>query len=149
MWKILTLEAYVYLNGNYCRAGNDAKPMFAQVSRFILIACSSLILSGCNRIGLCTEEHVDTIVSPAGRYQVDIISKDCVGASPVQEVFLRRVQGVMKGRTAVAIFDASNPDKPVHLSVRWRDERNLLITARGAKVWSFHPNWHDVRIMER
>ncbi len=118
-------------------------------SRLLTIAICGLILSGCNRLGLCTEDHVDVVVSPTGRYQVEIVSKDCVGASPVQEVLLRRTQGMMKGRTAVAVFDASNADKPVHLSVRWRDERHLMITARGAKVWSFQPNWHDVRVMER
>ncbi|MGN6364834.1 hypothetical protein [Asticcacaulis taihuensis] len=118
-------------------------------SRPVIIAVCGLILSGCNRLGLCTEDHVNMILSPSGRYQVEIVSKDCVGSSPVQEVFLRRARGVMKGRTAVAIFDASNPDKPVHLSVSWRDERHLMITARGAKVWAFQPNWHDVWIMER
>ncbi len=123
--------------------------MCTGTSRLLTIVTCGLILSGCNRLGLCTEEHVDMIMSPTGRYQVEIVSKDCVGASPVQEVSLRRVQGLMNGRTAVAVFDASNADKPVHLSVRWRDERHLMITARGAKVWSFQPNWHDVRVMER
>ena len=118
-------------------------------SRLVIIAVCGLILPGCNRLGLCTEDHIDTILSPAGRYRVEIVSKDCVGSSPVQEVFLRRVQGAMNGRTAVAVFDASNPDKPVHLSVSWQDEGHLMITARGAKVWSFQPNWRDVRIMER
>ncbi len=117
--------------------------------RLVAAVICGLILSGCTRVGLCTEDHVDTILSPTGRYQVDIVSKDCVGSSPVQEVFLRRVQGMMNSRTAVAIFDASNPDKPVRLSVRWRDERHLVISARGARIWSFQPNWRDVRIMER
>jgi hypothetical protein len=123
--------------------------MCTGTSRFVIIAVCGLTLSGCNRLGLCTEDHVDMIMSQTDRYQVEIVSKDCVGTSPVQEVLLRRTQGLMSGRTAVAVFDASNPDKPVNLSVKWQDERHLIITAGGAKVWSFQPNWHDVRIMER
>lgn len=119
--------------------------------RLVIIAVPlcGLILPGCNRLGLCTEAHVDTIASPAGRYQAEIVNKDCLGASPVQEVLLRRTQGMLKGGTAVAVFDASNPDRPVRLSVRWQDERHLTVTAHGARVWSFQPNWRDVRIRER
>ncbi|MGN6208104.1 hypothetical protein [Asticcacaulis sp.] len=123
--------------------------MLALIFRFILIAGSSLILSGCNHIGLCTEEQVDTIDSPTGHYQAEVINKDCVWGSPVQEVFLRRTEGLMNGRTAVAIFDSSNPHKPVDLAVKWRGEHRIVITAHGAKVWSFQPNWRDVRVMER
>jgi len=115
---------------------------------FIAVICG-LILSGCNRLGLCTEADVDVIVSPSGRYQAEIVNRDCVGSSPVQEVLLRRTQGLLTGHTAVAIFDASNAGKPVRLTVRWQDDRHLVITARGARVWSFQPNWHDVRVMER
>ena len=123
--------------------------MFNDPIRLVIISVCGLILSGCNRLGLCSEEHLDTIASPTGDYQAEIISKDCMAASPVQEVFLRRTQGMMNGRTAVAVFDASNPDKPVDLSVRWRGEHRIVITAHGAKVWSFQPNWRDVRVMEQ
>jgi hypothetical protein len=123
--------------------------MCTGTSRLLTIAICGLILSGCNRLGLCTEEHIDTIGSPTGHYQAEIVSKDCVGTSPVQEVFLRRTQGVMKGRTAVAVFDASSSQKTSNLAVKWHGEHRIVITAHGAKVWSFQPNWHDVRVMER
>ena len=131
------------------RRGSARKAMCIRTSRLVIAVICGLTVSGCSRIGLCTEDQIDMVVSPSGRYQMEIIGKDCVGSSPVQEVFLRRAQGVMKGRTAVAIFDASNPDKPVRLSVRWRGESYLVINARGAKVWYFQPHWHDVRITER
>lgn len=127
---------------------NDAD-MRKATSRLIIIALWSLSLSGCNHLGLCSEEHIDTIASPTGHYEAEVVNKACVGASPVQEVFLRRAEGLMNGRTAVAIFDASNSEKPVDLTVKWRGEHRIVITAHGAKVWSFQPNWHDVRVMER
>ena len=129
--------------------GDARKAMCTGMSKLVIIAVCGLTLPGCNRMGLCTEDHVEMIESPTGRYQAEVVSKDCVGASPVQEVLLRRTQGLMSGQTAVAVFDASNADKPVKLTIKWQDERHLVITARGARVWSFQPNWHDVRIMER
>lgn len=129
--------------------GDARKAMCTGTSKLVIIAACGLILPGCNRMGLCTEDHIEVIESPTSRYQAEIVNKDCVGTSPVQEVLLRRTQGLMSGRTAVAVFDASNADKPVKLTVKWHDERHLVITARGARVWSFQPNWHDVRIMER
>lgn len=62
---------------------------------------------------------------------------------------MRRTQGFLNGATAVAVFDAGNPEKLPDLSVRWRGEHRIVITAHDAKVWYFQPNWHDVRVMKR
>jgi hypothetical protein len=114
----------------------------------IFIGCSSG-LTGCNHLGLCSEDHIDSVRSPTGRYQVEIISRKCVGSSAVQKVLMRRTQGFLNGATAVAVFDAADPEKLKDLSVRWRGERRIVITAHEAKIWYFQPNWHDVRVMKR
>ncbi|ESQ83341.1 hypothetical protein AEAC466_13915 [Asticcacaulis sp. AC466] len=115
----------------------------------ILTAGLTLSLTGCNRLGLCHEEHLKTIASPTGRYTVDIVAKTCVGSSAVKEVVLRRNEGLMKGGRTVATFDDAHPDRPADISVGWRGDRRIVIAAHGAKIWSFQPNWRDVRIMER
>jgi len=118
-------------------------------ARFALITICGLTLSGCNRLGLCTEEALDSVESPTGRYSAEIVSKDCAGSSAVVEVILLKTEARFSGKTAVAVFDDANPDRPADISVVWRGERRIVITAHGAKVWSFQPNWHEVRVMER
>lgn len=119
------------------------------LARLTIVALCGLCLTGCSRLGLCTEAAVDSIESPTGRYNAEIVSKDCAGSSAVVEVVLLKTDARFDGRTAVAVFDAANPDRPANIHVSWRGEEKIIISAHGAKVWSFQPNWHGVRVMER
>jgi hypothetical protein len=123
--------------------------MTSSLARLLIFAGCGFGLTGCNHLGLCTEDHINSVNSPTGRYQVEIVSRKCVGSSAVQKVLMRRTKGLLNGATAVAVFDAADPEKLNDLSVRWRGERRIVITAHEAKVWYFQPNWHDVRVMKR
>ncbi|MFT4075181.1 MAG: hypothetical protein QM647_06575 [Asticcacaulis sp.] len=123
--------------------------MVPSTVRFTLIAGLAAGLCGCNHLGLCSEDHLKEVKSPTGHYQAEIVQRKCIGSAAVQKVLMRRTQGFLNGATAVAVFDAAEPERLSDLSVRWRGEHRIVITANDAKVWYFQPNWRDVRVMKR
>jgi hypothetical protein len=144
----LSIRSYPVRAAASDRAGTRAR-MNTFLTRFLIFAGCALGLSGCNHLGLCSEAHIDDIGSPTGRYQAEIVTRKCIGSSAVEKVLLRRTEGFLNGATAVAVFDAHDPEKIEDLSVRWRGERRIVITAHDAKIWYFQPNWRDVRVMKR
>lgn len=115
----------------------------------LIVAGAGFGLAGCNHLGLCSEDRLKEIRSPTGHYQAEIVQRKCIGSSAVQKVLMRRTQGFLTGATAVAVFDATDPAHLSDISVRWRGEHRIVITAHEAKIWYFQPNWHDVRVMKR
>ena len=108
-----------------------------------------LMLGGCGEVGMCSKTSLDSHDSPTGRYSVEIVSADCVGTSKAKWVVLHKLDGAFRGSKAVAVFDDSDPDADVAVSARWLSDRMVVIHAHGAKVWSFQPNWHDVRVVDK
>ena len=107
----------------------------------------TLLLPGCSELGMCKEESLSSRDSPDGRYWAEIVSADCAATSPARWVVLHQAEGTFKGHKTVAVFDDSAGD--ANISVRWEDETHLVIRARGAKPWSFSPNWHGVHVADR
>ena len=114
---------------------------------FAGLALSAVMLSGCG--GVCDEDTLQTVSSPGGLYSVSVISADCPGASKTQSVVLRSLAGLIKGSKVVAVYDDSDDRHPARISVRWELDRKLIIHGHGAKIWSFQPNWHAIRVDER
>ena len=119
------------------------------VLRLTVFATLVLALSGCSELGMCSKESLFAIDSPDGRYQVEVVSADCVGTSKARWVVMKKLAGAFHDSKSVAIFDDSDPDIDLEISVKWVGSDRMVIHTHGAKVWSFQPNWHDVKIMEK
>ena len=119
------------------------------VIRLTVLATAALILSGCSELGMCSKESLSSVDSPDGRYSVALVSADCVGTSKARWVVMKKLAGAFHDSKSVAIFDDSDPDAKLKISVKWEGNDKMIIHTHGAKVWSFQPNWHDVKIMEK
>ncbi len=113
------------------------------------VSLMALAMSGCSELGMCSKESLFAIDSPDGRYRVEVVSADCVGTSRARWVVMKKLSGALHDSKSVAIFDDSNPDVDLKISVKWVGSDRMIIHTHGAKVWSFQPNWHDVKIMEK
>ena len=114
-----------------------------------VVSLGALGLAGCSELGMCSKESLSTVDSPDGRYSVELVSADCVGTSKARWVVMKKLAGAFHDSKSVAIFDDSDPDVDLKISVRWVESDKVIIHTHGAKVWSFQPNWHDVKIMEK
>jgi len=115
--------------------------------KIVHIIFAAAFLAGCSQVGLCTKTSTASLLSPSGRYQVELISADCVGAPKAKWVVLHNLDGWLKGQKIVAIFGDDGADSSV--DVKWIDDKHLAIRAQNAKAWSFQPNWHDVSIIDQ
>lgn len=114
-----------------------------------VVLMAALSLAGCSELGMCSKEILSEVDSPDGRYSVELVSAKCVGTSKARWVVMKKLAGAFHDSKSVAIFDDSDPDIDLKISVKWVGNDSMIIHTHGAKVWSFQPNWHDVKIMEK
>jgi len=108
----------------------------------------ALPLGGCSHLGLCSKDVLSSDESPDGRYSLEIVSSKCMGTTKSREVVMRKLSGWRDSRP-VAVFDDSRPDVELRINAVWNGNDQVVIHAHGAKLWSFQPGWHDVRIIEK
>ena len=114
-----------------------------------IVAIMALGFSGCSELGMCKKNSLFALDSPDGRYRVEVVSADCVGTSRARWVVMKTLDGAFHDSKSVAIYDDSDPDLDLKITVKWVGNDHMIIHTHGAKVWSFQPNWHDVKIMEK
>jgi len=115
-----------------------------------LCLISAVLLSGgCSEVGLCNKDVLASDESPDGRYSVEVVSAKCFGTSRSREVVMHKLSGALHDSRPVAVFDDSDPDAEVRVNAVWSGSEQVIIHAHGARLWSFQPGWHDVRITEK
>jgi len=109
---------------------------------------TSVALSGCGEIGMCSKTSLGSEDSPSGEYSVEMVRADCVAASKANWIVLQKTSGFLRERKIVAIVDATG-DHADKIKARWMSDKLLYVHARGASVWSFQPYWRDVQIEDK
>lgn len=115
----------------------------------LAFALAALCMGGCSRVGLCTKDVLSSDESPDGRYSVEVVSSKCFGATKAREVVMHKLTGAWHDSRPVAIFDDSDEDMEVRVNAAWDGDTQVVVHGHGAKLWSFQPGWHDVRIIEK
>jgi len=106
-----------------------------------VLACAIFWQVEHSQAPLCTREADDSLMSPGGAAEVEILRVSCLGGPQKQKIVLHKSGG---GSQTMVILD----DK-ADIKLRWLSDTEIVLVQRGGKVWTFLPRWGGVHIQYR
>lgn len=105
-------------------------------SVFMLAFC---LLFGCDAESLCSESTNKVFDSPSGENKAAVVQRDC-GAT-ASTAYLVHVFNADEQPTETNVIFKS--DKTEGLSISWLDDRNLIVSYKSARIFSFTNFWQS------